>query len=63
MENEVKKTFEQGSVTYSFHGDIKGKSILFGSGKNKNQKGQTKRVSIVNFCIGFVIVLQECECL
>ena len=44
MENEVKKTFEQGSVTYSFHGDIKGKSILFGSGKNKHQKGMTKKV-------------------
>ena len=44
MKNQVKKTFEQGSVTYSFHGDIKGKSILFGSGKNKHQKGLTKKV-------------------
>ena len=38
MKNEVKKTFEQRAVRYSFHGDIKGKSILFGSGKNKHQR-------------------------
>ena len=44
MKNHTKETFEQASVIYSFNGDIKGKSILFGAGKNKHQKGQTKRV-------------------
>ena len=44
MANDSKKTFEQASVTYSFVGDIKGKSVLFGSSKNKFQQGWTTTI-------------------
>ena len=46
MEKDVREDYEQKSVTYKFFGrtNINGKAILFGSGKTKNQQGQTKKL-------------------
>ena len=45
-EQMEKEEYEQISLIYKFFGDtvINGKSILFGSGKTKNQQGQTKKI-------------------
>ena len=46
MEKVVREDYKQISLIYKFFGDtsINGKSILFGSGKTKNQQGQTKKI-------------------
>ena len=53
MANDLKKTFEQASVIYSFVGDIKGKSVLFGPSKNKIQQGWTKPIKVENIFVFF----------
>ena len=42
MEKDVREDYEQISMIYKFFGDTN--EISFGSGKAKNQQGQTKKI-------------------